>query len=74
MKVLSSLKSAKTTAACASANARAAANPMPEAAPVTTATLPVKSSTLLILILLGRPFRTPDNRHPYNQDREKQRG
>src|SRR5206468_8362299 len=44
----SSLKSASTTAAPASANACAVARPMPAAAPVTSATLPVKSNGLFI--------------------------
>jgi hypothetical protein len=45
----SSLKSESTTAAPASANACAVASPMPEAAPVTSATLPLKSKGLFIV-------------------------
>ena len=46
----SSLKSASTTAAPASANACAVASPMPAAAPVTSATLPLKSNGLLLMV------------------------
>ena len=51
------LMSASTTAAPASANARAVARPMPELAPVTRATWPVKSYLGFIDLLLFAPVR-----------------
>ena len=50
----SSFTSASTTAAPASANAIAVARPIPLAAPVTSATLPVKSRVFLLTIVSSR--------------------